>query len=102
MPRFLPLHRGTEPDAPTTAYVREVPDASSIWLHIASAFFTTAVALAISALTLTSGATVTLTVVLLAVAGLFVVIAVICLLAQWDSNRGRKAKAFEIGTGRPP
>jgi uncharacterized protein (UPF0333 family) len=58
-------------------------------------------ALIVSALTISQRAKVSLSLLLLVVAGLMLAIGVLCVIAHLDANRGRKARVFQYSHERP-
>jgi len=73
----------------------ERPEPSGVWLAAAFACLSCAAAVVIAVLTLAPDAPVRSS-ELLIVAVSLIVIAVLCFLAHWDSNRGRRPRRYEV------
>jgi hypothetical protein len=95
VPHYIP-DDGPTPDPKSTTYVREVPRASSIWLHAALAVLPIAATVVLAALTVNPESAISLSLLLFVVAGFCIAITVIFLLSHWDTNRGRNTRAYEI------
>jgi hydrogenase-4 membrane subunit HyfE len=74
---------------------REQPEPSSVWLTAAFALLSCAAATLVTSLTLSPGAAVRPSELLITAVGL-VAMGLLCLCAHWDTNRGRKPKRYEI------
>ncbi len=74
---------------------REIPHVSGVWLTAGFASGTFAAGVVITASTIPKAVAIG-TSVLWTIAASFSVIAVICFIAHWDVNRGRKVRHSEI------
>jgi uncharacterized membrane protein len=79
-----------------TRRIRELPEPSTIWRGAGAALIGIAVAVAIFATALSEKAPVSKSQLGWIVAALCLLLAALCFLAHWDTNRGRKGKVVEI------
>jgi len=95
----VPTGRANAPNGLTGAVwqrrERERPAASVIWQTVAIAMIGFAFALALAALTLADSMDVRASNLWIGAVG-FALLAITCLLAHWDVNRGRKTRYVEI------
>ena len=71
------------------------PLESTTWLHVALAIFAAAFAAGCLALTQTDRVSISVG-ELWIICGSLTVIGLVCLIAHWDSNRGRKVKQADV------
>jgi len=79
-----------------TRRIREIPEPSTVWRGAGAALIGIAVAVAIFATTLTEETPISKSQLGWIAAGLCLLLAVLCFLSHWDTNRGRKGKVVEI------
>jgi hypothetical protein len=79
-----------------TRRIREIPEPSTVWRGAGAVLFGITVAAAIFATTLSEAAPISKSQLGWIVAGLCLLLAALCFLAHWDTNRGRKGKVVEI------
>ena len=72
---------------------REQPEPSGVWLTAAFAFLSCAAATLITSLALSPGTAVRSSELLITAASL-AAMGVLCFLAHWDANRGRRPKRY--------
>lgn len=84
------------PQRRVTRRIREIPEPSTVWRGAGAVFVGIAVAVAITAATLSDDAPVTKSQLAWIITALCVALAVLCFLSHWDTNRGRKRKTIEI------
>jgi hypothetical protein len=88
-----------QPASQVTHYrERERPNPSSIWMISAFSFLTSAVGTSVAALTVAADAAVRTSELWVATGGLLLA-ATLCLAANWDVNRGRRSRYYEIEKG---
>jgi len=87
-----------------TRHIRELPEPSTAWRGAGAVLIGIAVGVAIFAATLSEDAPITKAALGWIAAALCLLLAVVCFLSHWDTNRGRKGKMVEIvderGEGR--
>lgn len=79
-----------------TRHIRELPEPSTAWRGAGAVLVGIAVGVAIFAATLSEDAPISKAVLGWIAAALCLLLAVICFLSHWDTNRGRKGKRVEI------
>ena len=79
-----------------TRRIREIPEPSTVWRGAGAVLVGIAVAVAIFATTFSEETPVSKSQLGWIVAGLCLLIAALCFLSHWDTNRGRKGKVVEI------
>jgi hypothetical protein len=84
------------PQRRVTRRIREIPEPSTVWRGAGAVFVGIAVAMAITAATLSDDAPVTRSQLAWIITGLCVLLAILCFLSHWDTNRGRKRRVIEI------
>jgi hypothetical protein len=78
---------------------RDLPEASTVWLGAGFSFLTSAAGVLTACLTLSAEVAVSTRDLLIVTASLLVA-SVLCFLAHWDVNRGRRIKSFEVEESR--
>ncbi len=105
------MRRATNTDEPPgdfrrrfTRHIRELPEPSTAWRGAGAVLIGIAAGVAIFAATLSEDAPISKAALGWIAAALCLVLAAICFLSHWDTNRGRKGKMVEIvderGEGR--
>jgi uncharacterized membrane protein len=79
-----------------TRRIRELPEPTTVWRGAGAVLTGIAVAVALSAATLSEATPITKSQLAWIITGLCLVLAVLCFLSHWDTNRGRKRKVIEI------
>lgn len=79
-----------------TRRIREIPEPSTAWRGAGAALIGIAVAAAIFATTLSEEAPISKSQLGWIVVALCLLLAALCFLSHWDTNRGRKGKVVEI------
>jgi predicted MFS family arabinose efflux permease len=79
-----------------TRHIRELPEPSTIWRGAGAVLIGIAVGVAIFAATLSEDAPISKAALAWIAAALCLLLAAICFLSHWDTNRGRKGKMIEI------
>jgi predicted MFS family arabinose efflux permease len=79
-----------------TRHIRELPEPSTAWRGAGAVLIGIAVGVAIFAATLSEGAPISKPALGWIAAALCLLLALICFLSHWDTNRGRKGKVVEI------
>lgn len=95
MPKSKPQLQPVQPSRVRQVEKQEQPEASTVWQAFAIGFLFCAAATLITSLTLSPGAAVRPSELLITAAGL-AMMGVLCLLAHWDANRGRRPKRYLI------
>jgi uncharacterized membrane protein len=79
-----------------TRRIREIPEPSTVWRGAGAVLIGIAVGVAIFAATLSEETPISKSQLGWVVAGLCLLLAALCFLSHWDTNRGRKGKVVEI------
>jgi uncharacterized membrane protein len=79
-----------------TRRIRELPAPSTAWRGAGAVLIGVAAGLAIFAATLSEEVPISKSTLAWVTAGLCLAMAILCFLAHWDSNRGRRGKTVEI------
>jgi uncharacterized membrane protein len=79
-----------------TRRIREIPEPSTVWRGASAVLIGIAVAVAIFAATISEETPISKSQLGWIAASLCLLLAAICFLAHWDTNRGRKGKVVEI------
>jgi hypothetical protein len=85
-----------EPQRRVTRRIRELPAPTTAWRGAGAVLIGIAVAVAISAATLSEATPITKSQLAWIAAALCLALAALCFLSHWDTNRGRKRKVIEI------
>ena len=87
-----------QPDAQrrVTRRIRELPAPTTAWRGAGAVLIGIAVAVAISAATLSERSPITKTQLAWIITALCLALALLCFISHWDTNRGRKRKVVEI------
>jgi hypothetical protein len=93
MPELKPQLQSVQSSRAKQVEKREQPDPSTVWQAFAIGFLFSAAATLVTSLTLSPGAKVRPSELLIMAAGL-ALMGVLCFLAHWDANRGRKPKRY--------
>lgn len=99
----MPLRRATTTNEPPgdfrrrfTRHIRELPEPSTAWRGAGAVLVGIAAGVAVFAATLSEDAPISKSALAWIAAALCLLLAVICFLSHWDTNRGRKHKMVEI------
>lgn len=84
------------PQRRVTRRIRELPEPSTVWRGAGAVLVGVAVAVAITASTLSAETPITKAQLAWIITALCAGLAALCFLAHWDTNRGRKRKTIEI------
>lgn len=95
MSELKPQLHSVEPGRGKRVEKLEQPEPSGVWLAAAFAFLSFAATTLITSLTLSPGAAIRPSELLITAASL-AAMGVLCLLAHWDANRGRKPKLYLV------
>lgn len=95
MARLKPQLQPIEPGRERQIEKREQPEPSTAWQAFGIGFLLFAAATLVTSLTLSSGAAVRVSELLITAVSL-AAMGVLCLLAHWDANRGRRPKRYLI------